>query len=182
MKRMRDLLLWIRTRPVRLLLVIPALLIVLSVPVLLSGFRSAAAPKPQPIAFNHQIMVQFGMDCLYCHKEARQSPAAGIPSVDKCMGCHKVVDPNNPVIQEVAGYYNRKEPIPWNRVNILPRFVFFSHEVHVNSGVNCKDCHGDVAHMTVDLQVVRMNMGWCLSCHEKQPDSAQLIDCVICHR
>ena len=30
--------------------------------------------------------------------------------------------------------------------------------------------------------VVKMNMGWCLDCHEKQPNATQLMDCVICHR
>jgi hypothetical protein len=36
--------------------------------------------------------------------------------------------------------------------------------------------------MTVAKPVVRMNMGWCLDCHEKQPNASQLMDCVICHR
>ena len=143
--------------------------------------KSRAAPA-QPIAFNHEIMVQLGVQCLYCHNTARLSPVAGIPSVAKCMGCHKVVDPTVPVIQEVAAYWDRQQPIPWERVNVLPRFVFFSHEVHVNAGKNCEDCHGDVGHMTVARPVVNMNMGWCLSCHEKQAAGPQLTDCVICHR
>ncbi len=127
-------------------------------------------------------MGQLGIQCLYCHNTARVSPAAGMPSVAKCMGCHKVVDPTNPVIKEVAAYWDNQQPIPWVRVNVMPRFVFFSHEVHVNGGVNCEACHGDVAHMTVAHPVVRMNMGWCLDCHEKQPNASQLMDCVICHR
>ncbi len=148
------------------------------------GSQIFAAPPQQPIAFNHQAMVQAGINCVFCHKEVMRSPAAGMPSVEKCMGCHKIISTNLPVIQQVAGYYARSEPIPWVRVNRLPRFVYFSHEVHVGpGGFNCEGCHGDVGHMTVDVPVVKMNMGWCLSaCHEQQPNAEQLRDCVVCHQ
>ncbi|MEJ2263198.1 MAG: cytochrome c3 family protein [Anaerolineales bacterium] len=143
----------------------------------------AEASSDQPIAFNHQIMVQLGIDCLFCHTEARRSPAAGMPSVQKCMGCHKVVDPTNPEIQKVTSYWERQEPIPWIRVNRLPRFVYFSHEVHVVAGgLNCEKCHGDVGHMTIAQPVVKMDMGWCLDCHELQDNAQQLRDCVVCHQ
>ena len=140
------------------------------------------AATEQPVAFNHQAMVQLGVQCLFCHTEARRSPAAGMPSVQKCMDCHKVISADRPVIKQVAGYWDRQEPIPWVRVNQLPRFVFFSHQVHVAAGRNCEECHGDVGHMTVARPVVAMNMGWCLNCHEQQPNAVQLKDCVICHR
>ncbi len=137
----------------------------------------------QPIAFNHEVMVQAGIPCLYCHSDATKSPAAGIPSVQKCMGCHQVIDPTNPEIQKLAAYWQQGEPIPWVRVNVLPRFVYFSHEVHVVAGqLACERCHGDVGHMTVDQPVVRMDMGWCLSCHEQQANAKQLIECVTCHQ
>ena len=140
------------------------------------------AAAEQPIAFNHQAMVQIGVQCLFCHTEARRSPAAGIPSVARCMGCHKVISADKPVIKQVAGYWDRQEPIPWVRVNEMPRFVFFSHQVHIAAGRNCEECHGDVGHMAAAQPVVRMNMGWCLTCHEQQPNAAQLQDCVVCHR
>jgi hypothetical protein len=165
----------------RIIIALVIVLVVAAAAILLFVSQAQAAPA-QPIAFNHQVMVQLGVQCLYCHNTARESPAAGMPSVAKCMGCHKVVDPTVPVIQEVAGYWDRQQPIPWVRVNVMPRFVFFSHQVHINNGVNCETCHGDVGHMTVDKPVVRMNMGWCLDCHEKQPNASQLMDCVICHR
>jgi hypothetical protein len=140
------------------------------------------AATNQPIAFNHQVMVQLGVNCLFCHTDARRSPAAGIPSMERCMGCHRSVDPTNPIIKQVADYYNSGTPIPWQRVNQLPRFVFFDHQVHINNGQNCEKCHGDVGHMTVDKPVLTMDMGWCLSCHEQQPNGKQLQDCVVCHR
>ena len=164
-------------------LIIPILVVVIVIVVALVVLvpKTQAAPE-QPIAFDHKAMVSLGIGCLFCHNDARQSPAAGMPSVQKCYGCHKVIDTNMPVIKEVLGYWDRQEPIPWVRVNVLPRFVFFSHEVHVNAGMNCEDCHGDVGNMTVDKPVVNMNMGWCLNCHEQQPDAEQLMDCDVCHR
>lgn len=143
---------------------------------------SRAAPQ-QPISFNHQVMVQVGIECLYCHNAATQSPAAGIPSVQKCMGCHKVIATDKPGVQELAGYWERQEPIPWARVYQVPRFVFFSHRVHVTAGgLNCERCHGDVGNMTEVYPVADMNMGWCLRCHNQQPNADQLRDCVVCHR
>ncbi len=142
----------------------------------------ARAAPSQPIAFPHVTMVQVGIPCLFCHADATRSPVAGIPSVDKCMGCHRTIATTTPVVQQVANYYNRNEPIPWVRVNRLPRFVYFTHRVHIAQGLNCERCHGDVGHMTVDVPVANMNMGWCLSCHEQQSNARQLQDCVVCHQ
>ena len=160
---------------------IAIIMIVLAAGYFLSTAQAHAAP-PQPIAFPHVTMVQAGIPCLFCHTDAMQSPVAGIPSVEKCMGCHRTIATTAPAIQQVAGYYQRQQPIPWVRVNRLPRFVYFSHRPHIAAGLNCERCHGDVGHMTVDQPVTTMNMGWCLSCHAQQPNAAQLRDCVVCHQ
>jgi hypothetical protein len=157
--------------------------VVISLVVYALFYSKTQAAAQQPIPFNHEIMVQLGIGCLFCHTDARRSPAAGMPSVEKCMGCHQVVDTTNPAIQQVKAYWDKQEPIPWVRVNTLPRFVYFSHQVHVvTAGLNCENCHGDVGHMTVAQPVVKMDMGWCLRCHEKQPNAPQLKDCVVCHQ
>lgn len=144
--------------------------------------RSRAAPQ-QPIAFNHQVMVRAGIQCVYCHNGTLRSPTAGIPSVQQCMGCHSKIATDKPEIQKLAGYWERQEPIPWARVYRVPRFVFFNHQVHVvAAGKNCENCHGDVGNMTETYAVVDMNMGWCLSCHNQQSNASQLKDCVVCHR
>jgi hypothetical protein len=155
----------------------------LAVSYLLLAASTLAAPL-QPIAFNHETMVQKGVSCLFCHPNAIKSPVAGMPSVEKCMGCHDVIATDEPEeINKLAGYWERQEPIPWVRVNRLPRFVYFSHQVHiVAGGLNCERCHGDVGHMAEARPVVNMNMGWCLSCHQQQANAQQLIDCVVCHQ
>ncbi len=163
------------------------LLILIGVVIIAGAFflfrpKTQAAPT-QPIPFNHEVMVQLGIKCLFCHTEARRSQAAGMPSVEKCMGCHKQIATGSPAIQQLAGYWERQEPIPWVRVNRLPRFVYFSHQVHVTAAkLDCERCHGDVGHMAEARPVVTMNMGWCLHCHEQQPNADQLVDCVICHQ
>ena len=143
--------------------------------------RAKTAPE-QPIAFSHRAMIAFGMKCLYCHNSASISPAAGIPSVQLCMGCHEHIARANPRIKQLAGYWERQEPIPWVRVYQLPRFVYFSHQDHIAANVDCMNCHGDVAKMTVAVPAVKISMGMCLDCHKKQENGPQLKDCIICHR
>lgn len=142
-----------------------------------------APSSAEPFTFNHEVMVEEGIQCLYCHADARRSPSAGMPSMQKCMGCHKVMATDNPDVQTLTDYWNRQEPIPWERHIRLPRFVYFSHQVHVvAAGLNCERCHGDVGQMSEALPVAEINMGWCLDCHQKQPDNQELVDCVVCHQ
>lgn len=151
--------------------------------VLLTRARVLAAPE-QPIPYSHRTHVEAGVQCLYCHSSALRSPVAGIPSVEKCMGCHSVIATESPAVQEVTGYWDRGEPIPWVRVNTQPDFVYFSHLPHLGAGLNCEACHGDVGTMEVVKPVVKMDMGWCLDCHLQQPEEkiARLVDCLACHK
>jgi hypothetical protein len=98
------------------------------------------------------------------------------------MGCHAVIATDGPAIQQVAGYWERNESIPWARVNALPDFVYFSHQPHLSAGINCETCHGDVGNMDVARPVNRTHMGWCLDCHLKQPNAGHLADCLTCHK
>jgi len=174
---------FIRSTPLRRWLLGIGVIIALLVIAYFIFVPKTLAAQQQPIPFNHEVMVQLGIQCLFCHTEARRSPAAGMPSVAKCMGCHSTIDSNSPAIQALAAYWQRQEPIPWVRVNTLPRFVYFSHQVHVTvARLDCATCHGDVGHMTVAQPVVTMDMGWCLRCHEGQPNAPQLMDCIVCHQ
>ena len=145
--------------------------------------RVRAVPQ-QPIAFNHQAHVEAGLQCLFCHTSAPRSDIAGIPSMQKCMGCHTIIAIDNPAVQVLAGYWERGEPIPWTRVNTQPEFVYFSHQAHLRAGENCETCHGNVGNMTVARPVVKMDMGWCLDCHIKQEENkiSHLTDCLTCHK
>jgi len=106
-----------------------------------------SAPE-QPIAFSHKIHAgDNDIPCQYCHTEARRSPSAGVPSVNKCMGCHNEVATESPLIRQLSEYWENKEPIPWIKVHDLPDFVHFTHKRHVQAGIACQTCHGPVETM-----------------------------------
>src|SRR5258708_37319458 len=87
---------------------------------------AAAKPSTQPIAFPHNVHVQtYKIDCQYCHADARRSEYAGLPSVTRCMGCHKIAAADRPEIKKLAEYAAKSEPIPSVRINHVPEFVYF---------------------------------------------------------
>jgi hypothetical protein len=164
-----------------MLLLAIALLVLAAI--LISRLVAQAAPS-QPIAFDHSLHDQAAIECLYCHPNALRSDVAGIPSVQKCIGCHQTIATERPEVQVLIGYWERQEPILWNPVNEPLDFVYFSHQPHLSAGVNCEICHGNVAEMTVARPAIRMDMGWCLNCHLEQPEEkvARLTDCIACHK
>jgi hypothetical protein len=163
--------------------VVVGVVVVLVVILLILTSTGTDAADNQPIAFNHSIHAANAIDCQFCHYGVTKGPAAVIPSVEKCWGCHQYVATDNPEIQKIAEHWNAHEPIEWRRVNQEPSYVYFTHQSHIAAGVNCGSCHGDVANMTVAEEVVEMNMGFCLSCHRDQGENADfLTDCVTCHR
>lgn len=56
--------------------------------------------------------------------------------------------------------------IAWRRVHKLPDYVRnFPHHVHLNAGVSCFSCHGNIMEQPVVHQVQPLSMSWCLDCH-----------------
>jgi hypothetical protein len=156
---------------------------------------TAETPAPrQPIVFSHRVHAgQSGIGCIFCHAYVEHSPVAGIPSMQRCAGCHKFVkqDPEKPAITEemkpLLKILKDNGRIEWVRVHRLPDHVNFTHQRHVLAGVDCKECHGDVASMDADRQVAPLTMGWCLECHhrkqaEKPVGRERLTDCATCHK
>ena len=165
---------------------------------------ASATPPAQPINFPHNVHVQqYKIDCQYCHSDARRSEYAGLPSVTRCMGCHKITAADRPEIKKLAEYAAKGEPIPWVRVYKVPEFSYFPHKPHVRAGLRCQECHGPVETMTtvaaatgphvvhdlVSLIGLRRNappltMGWCIDCHRDQNRTKNMhapLDCVTCH-
>ena len=143
------------------------------------GPLDAGPPGEQPIAFSHARHVeQAGIDCQFCHAYARRGPVAGIPSVERCVGCHRGILTERPEVLKVLDYWEQETPIPWIRVHDLPDYVRFSHKAHVRSGINCAECHGDVGRMGIAVQVESLSMGWCVDCHTARDASR---DCLVCH-
>jgi hypothetical protein len=126
----------------------------------------------QPVPYSHKLHAgDLGMDCRYCHSAVERSAKANVPPTQTCMNCHKLVLPESEKLLAVRESYATKVPIQWNKVHKLPDFVYFNHSAHLNAGVGCASCHGNVAEMDVVRQVKPLSMGWCLDCH-RNPDQA----------
>ncbi len=136
-------------------------------------------PPAQPIDFSHARHVGVArIDCQFCHAYARRGPVAGVPSVQRCVGCHQTILTDASEILKVLDYWEDGQAIPWVRVHNLPDYVRFSHKAHLRAGFDCAACHGDVGEMTIAEQVSSLSMGWCVECHETNSASR---DCLICH-
>lgn len=157
----------------------------------------------QPIAFNHEIHAgtvdagNLGIQCLYCHGPAERGQSATVPPVSTCLGCHNFVktgraEGSAEEIAKIHEYAAKGESIPWIRIHHLPDYVQFKHMRHVNAGVQCQECHGDVqdmkrVYLVPQMQITKrslftpsqkLEMGWCMECHLQRgaPD-----DCAACH-
>ena len=149
------------------------------------GWSPPPAPA-QPIRFSHKVHAGDNIiGCTSCHAYAEHSPVAGIPSMQRCQGCHKFVkqDPQDPrITSEIQALLKRLDEgtaIPWVRVYRLPDHVYFTHERHVAKGLRCQQCHGEVQTMEVVRQASPLTMGWCLECHHAKQAPT---DCWTCHK
>ena len=123
-------------------------------------------PIEQPVAFAHNLHAgQLGLDCRYCHTSVEVEASAAIPPTETCMTCHSQIRVGAPALELVQLSWDDEAPLEWNRVHDLADFVYFNHSAHVNNGVGCSTCHGDVTAMGGIWKSEPMTMGWCLECH-----------------
>jgi len=137
-----------------------------------SYITEADVVREQPIQFSHKHHVEDdGIDCRYCHTSVEQSAFAGIPPTKTCMNCHSQIFAASPYLEPIRESFRTGKPIEWTRVHKLPEFVYFDHSIHVNKGVGCASCHGQVDRMPLVRQVASLQMEWCLDCH-RHPERA----------
>ncbi|MEE8519203.1 MAG: cytochrome c3 family protein [Dehalococcoidia bacterium] len=149
------------------------------------GFGSG---PEQPIAFPHTVHVtEAGIDCQFCHRTVSTDEAASIPAVAQCMFCHDFSKIDGSERSEKAEAEIAKligelgsvpEPVNWVRVHRLPDSVQFVHSPHIEQGISCSTCHGDVGSMEVVKQVRNLKMRDCVDCHRT---FSAPTDCTTCH-
>jgi hypothetical protein len=122
--------------------------------------------RQQPIQFSHERHVGGnGLDCRYCHTSVETSAVAGIPSTKICMNCHSQILATSSYMEPVRASFGTDQSLQWVKVHDLPDFVYFNHSIHVNKGVGCTTCHGQVDEMPLMWTVTTLQMEWCLDCH-----------------
>ena len=133
----------------------------------------------QPIPFSHRIHAGVKeIQCAYCHPYVARSNHPGLPPVEKCLHCHQYIIIKHPWIEEEHRYYNTKTPTPWKKVNDLAEHVLFNHQRHINSDIECRECHGAVE--TMDrIKGTQFRMGFCINCHQQK--KANLGCWLACH-
>jgi hypothetical protein len=127
--------------------------------------RVGYMPK-QPVNFSHNIHAgQLGLDCRYCHNAVEKSWYSNIPPASTCMNCHNQVLKDDPKLALVRESAATGKPIPWVQIHKVPDYVYFNHSVHVNRGVSCVECHGQVDKMDEVFHAKPFGMAFCLDCH-----------------
>jgi hypothetical protein len=137
--------------------------------------RASGGPAP----FSHRLHAgELGIPCESCHGGA-QSRAAGAPSAETCLDCHGSGGSDAPAVQLTRAQASGGDT-GWRRVHVLPDYLTFDHRPHLQAGLACQRCHGEVQTMSV---LSRSAMTNCLACHE-DPHTAVPQDtrrCPACH-
>ena len=141
----------------------------------ISLFYNDGYEPDQPIPFSHKLHAgELGMDCRYCHTTVDVSRHSSLPSLNICMNCHRLVKTESPWIKKITEAYNENKPVYWEKVNLLPDHVKFSHFHHIKAGKDCTLCHGPVEEMEVLYQHSSFSMGFCVNCHRQAPEPNQM--------
>ena len=137
----------------------------------------------QPIPYNHELHVQqLGLDCRYCHSFVEHSGHANVPSANTCWNCHQHVKKDSPKLEPLRRAVDKNyanydgKPIEWVRVHRTPDYAYFNHSAHVNRGVSCEACHGDVHEMEEVYHSKTLSMGFCLECHRNPENNLRPLE------
>ncbi|MDA0349196.1 MAG: cytochrome C [Verrucomicrobia bacterium] len=153
-----------------------------------AGFNYYLTPKYsrvgyqpiQPVAFEHSLHAgELGIDCRYCHSQVEKSGHSNVPSTSTCMNCHNQVLPLSEKLQPVRDSFASGEAIPWVKVHKAPDYVYFDHSVHVNRGISCYECHGQVNEMDEVRHEMSFSMAFCLECHRNPEERIRPLDKVF---
>jgi menaquinone reductase, multiheme cytochrome c subunit len=150
--------------------------------------------RPQPVNFSHKVHAEkAGAKCEDCHAFRDDGTYAGMPTLDKCAGCHAA--PMGTTAAEknfIETYVTTNREPQWHSYARQPENVFFSHAAHIKlAGLKCEQCHGEVG-ATDTLRIYQQDRisgysrdvlpvaAWNRS--RGAGTSMSMDDCVACHR
>jgi cytochrome c3-like protein len=137
------------------------------------------APPVQPIPYSHKTHLVLGLECQTCHTNPEPGNLMTFPATSTCMSCHASVAKSKPAIQKLASFAKSNQAIPWVRVYAITPGVNWTHRKHIEAGVKCETCHGQVAEMSAMSQATSVtSMGVCINCHKLHNAPAA---CQTCH-
>jgi len=141
---------------------------------------SEHTPPVQPVPYSHKRHLSLGLNCKDCHTNPEPGKLMTFPGTGKCMLCHSTVARDKPPIQKLAAFAKSKQAIPWVRVYTVLPGVEWNHRAHLEAGVKCETCHGQVREMEAMSEVTSVTtMYSCLHCHEMNQAKTA---CDTCHR
>ena len=149
--------------------------------------------RPQPVNFSHKVHAdKAGSKCEDCHAFREDGTFAGIPSLDKCAGCHAAAMGSTVAEKNFIDHYVTPQREPqWASYARQPENVYFSHITHVKlAQVKCERCHGDEGSSDTlrpyqqdrisgySRDVWRgMKMDDCVACHRQHGLEHSCLDC-----
>jgi hypothetical protein len=140
---------------------------------------SDPTPPDQPIPYSHKLHLSIGLTCANCHKNPEPGNLMTFPATSICMGCHVNVLKNKAPIEKLAAYAKSGEAIPWVRVYRVTVGVNWSHRKHLDAGMKCEMCHGQVREMDRMYEKTSVTtMAVCLNCHQAHNAPTA---CQTCH-
>jgi hypothetical protein len=133
----------------------------------------------QPILYSHKTHLALGLQCQTCHTNPDPGALMTFPATAACMNCHKSIAKNRPEIVKLAGFAKSGQPIPWVRVYKVTPGIQWTHRKHLQAGMKCETCHGQVAELPVMMMAKSVTaMGNCVHCHEMNNANTT---CRTCH-
>ena len=141
---------------------------------------SEHTPPVQPIPYSHKKHLAFGLECKKCHTNPEPGKLMTFPATSTCMECHVTIAKDKPSIQKLTEFAKSKQDVAWVRVYTVLPGVAWNHRVHLDAGVKCETCHGQVREIEAMSEVTSVTtMYSCLHCHEM---SQAKTACDTCHK
>ena len=140
---------------------------------------AASSAPAQPLPYSHKTHISRGLQCRQCHTNPDPGAQMTFPATATCMGCHNSVAKDRPAIVKLTELSKSGQAIPWVRVYEVTPGVIWSHRRHLQAGMQCVMCHGQVGQLDAMAQTTAVtSMASCISCHQAHKANTT---CATCH-